>query len=127
MRYVWGIAFFVLFLFSVVLVFLFFDVVGLTDVSKMSSIQIWAIVFYVLAVIWALTPNKPAPKIPHPEASADEWRYFRKENEEWKKPDSVVSIKMSILAGAVFVTLLGLVASVGLLVLFLIVRINSAP
>ena len=121
--------FLVLFLFSITLSLFFFDAVGLTDLSNMSSIRIWGLVFLVLAFLWALiTPDKLAPKIPLDSATADEWRRYRAEKEEWDKPDPIITLKMLILTSLGGMALLfGLVSGVGLLIIFFIARINSTP
>jgi hypothetical protein len=112
MRYVWGIAFFVLFLFSLVLTDLFLDAVGLTDVIKPNSTQqqqqinnVFSqinTVFFLLFAIWGLTP---LPRPPGPEKPPSAIVKF------------VVSTKMASRMYVGVVTAVGLAAGVGLLII----------
>jgi hypothetical protein len=109
MRYVWGIAIFVLVLFSA-------DFVGLIDVSEMSSTQLWGIMFLMLAILLVLKPDKAA-KV---DASADKWRHFRAERD---KPDPALTLKMLILTVVGSMLLLGPVLVLAAGVVFVIVLV----
>jgi hypothetical protein len=84
----------------------------------MSSTQIVAagvIALLVLAVLWAL------PKVPPPDASADEWRHYFAERD---KPDFTLTLKMLILATVGGLLLLGLGAGVVFVIVLVITGIS---